>query len=171
MTVDGKKFPMQSNMIRISRYQKKEHGKYQTNIFVCDPLSVSDYPLTHHTLLKHNSHTTDIPHTSFTYYTRVTLHTSLSPHISHSTPSHSTHITPSHSTHITVVDVVPSVIEPSFGIGRIMYAIFEHNFKVREGDEKRVWLSLPSCIAPTSCSVLPLSGNDQFDPFIRRIGR
>ena len=32
---------------------------------------------------------------------------------------------------------MPSVIEPSFGIGRIMYAIFEHNFKTREGDEQR----------------------------------
>jgi glycyl-tRNA synthetase len=28
------------------------------------------------------------------------------------------------------------VIEPSFGIGRIMYALFEHNFRVREGDEQ-----------------------------------
>ena len=34
-------------------------------------------------------------------------------------------------------EFVPSVIEPSFGIGRIMYAIFEHNFHVREGDEQR----------------------------------
>ena len=32
---------------------------------------------------------------------------------------------------------MPSVVEPSFGIGRIMYSIFEHNFKVREGDEQR----------------------------------
>ena len=24
-------------------------------------------------------------------------------------------------------------VEPSFGIGRIMYSIFEHNFKVRDG--------------------------------------
>ena len=28
----------------------------------------------------------------------------------------------------------PSVIEPSFGIGRIVYCIFEHCFKVREED-------------------------------------
>ena len=27
---------------------------------------------------------------------------------------------------------VPSVIEPSFGIGRIVYCIFEHCFKMRE---------------------------------------
>lgn len=68
-----------------------------------------------------------------------------------------------------VVDVVPSVIEPSFGVGRIMYAVFEHSFMIREGDEMRNWLSLPPIIAPISCSVLPLSGNEQFAPFVRRI--
>jgi len=30
---------------------------------------------------------------------------------------------------------VPSVIEPSFGIGRIVYCIFEHCFKVRPEDQ------------------------------------
>lgn len=34
-------------------------------------------------------------------------------------------------------EVVPNVIEPSFGIGRIMYSIFEHTFRVRQGDEQR----------------------------------
>ena len=38
---------------------------------------------------------------------------------------------------LAVEQVVPSVIEPSFGIGRIMYALFEHNFRQREGDEQR----------------------------------
>lgn len=69
-----------------------------------------------------------------------------------------------------VQDVVPSVIEPSFGIGRILYAILEHNFYIREGDERRNWLSLPPIIAPTSCSVLPLSGNQQFDQPVKVIG-
>ena len=32
---------------------------------------------------------------------------------------------------------MPSVIEPSFGIGRIMYSVFEHRFRVRSGDEQR----------------------------------
>lgn len=36
-----------------------------------------------------------------------------------------------------VEEVVPNVIEPSFGIGRIMYTIFEHTFHIREGDEQR----------------------------------
>lgn len=31
---------------------------------------------------------------------------------------------------VDVEEIVPSVIEPSFGIGRIMYSILEHNFKV-----------------------------------------
>ena len=31
-----------------------------------------------------------------------------------------------------VEEIVPSVIEPSFGIGRIMYSIWEHNFVVRD---------------------------------------
>ena len=38
---------------------------------------------------------------------------------------------------VFVEEIVPNVIEPSFGIGRIMYAIFEHNFRQREGDEQR----------------------------------
>ena len=79
------------------------------------------------------------------------------------------HPPPPTHTH-TVVDIVPSVIEPSFGIGRIMYAVFEHSFGVREGDEQRVWLALPAAIAPISCSVLPLSNNEQFEPFITTIG-
>ena len=69
-----------------------------------------------------------------------------------------------------VVDVIPSVIEPSFGVGRILYAILEHSFGVREGDDQRVWLALPPCVAPISCSVLPLSGNEQFSQFVQRIG-
>ncbi len=32
---------------------------------------------------------------------------------------------------------VPNVIEPSFGIGRILYSIFEHNFKTRPDDAQR----------------------------------
>jgi glycyl-tRNA synthetase len=29
---------------------------------------------------------------------------------------------------------IPNVIEPSFGIGRVLYCIFEHCFKSRESD-------------------------------------
>ncbi|XP_060516958.1 glycine--tRNA ligase [Cylas formicarius] len=68
-----------------------------------------------------------------------------------------------------VEEIIPSVIEPSFGIGRIMYSIFEHNFKQRENDEQRTYLSLPAIIAPLKCSVLPLSSNPEFVPFIKSL--
>lgn len=38
---------------------------------------------------------------------------------------------------VHVEEYVPNVIEPSFGIGRIMYSIFEHNFRVRSDDGQR----------------------------------
>eukprot|EP00731_Ephydatia_muelleri_P007992 Em0004g330a len=31
---------------------------------------------------------------------------------------------------LCMVDVIPSVIEPSFGIGRILYTILEHSYRV-----------------------------------------
>merc|ERR1712180_10195 len=70
---------------------------------------------------------------------------------------------------VHVKEVEPHVIEPSFGIGRIMYAVLEHNFKVREEDEQRTWLSLPAQMAPVKCSVLPLSKNEAFEPFVSKI--
>ncbi|KAI9905252.1 hypothetical protein PsorP6_013882 [Peronosclerospora sorghi] len=64
---------------------------------------------------------------------------------------------------------VPSVIEPSFGIGRLLTAIFEHNFWTREGDEKRGVMSFSPLIAPIKVSVLPLSNNSVFDNFAEEL--
>jgi len=36
-----------------------------------------------------------------------------------------------------VEEYVPAVIEPSFGIGRILYGLLEHSYWVREDDEQR----------------------------------
>jgi glycyl-tRNA synthetase len=49
---------------------------------------------------------------------------------------------------------VPHVIEPSFGIGRIIYMIFEHAFKMR--DAQRTYFDFPLILAPVKCSLLPL---------------
>jgi len=68
---------------------------------------------------------------------------------------------------VHVEEIVPSVIEPSFGIGRIMYSIWEHNFVVR--DAQRTYLALPAVIAPYKCSVLPLSAHEDFKPFIKQL--
>ena len=38
---------------------------------------------------------------------------------------------------VHVEEITPNVIEPSFGIGRIIYALFEQSFKTRELDEQR----------------------------------
>ncbi|VVC92408.1 unnamed protein product [Leptidea sinapis] len=70
---------------------------------------------------------------------------------------------------VHVEEIIPSVIEPSFGIGRILYCILEHNFKMREGDEQRTYFSLPATVAPMKCAVLPLSGNAEFQPFVRKL--
>lgn len=47
-------------------------------------------------------------------------------------------------------DLTPSVIEPSFGLGRIMYSLLEHNFRVREGDEQRT-VSLRCTLPRSQC--------------------
>merc|ERR1711973_1080392 len=70
-----------------------------------------------------------------------------------------------------VEKITPSVIEPSFGIGRIMYAIFEHNFSVRKEDEQRTFFTLPPTIAPLKASVLPLSGNPEFTPLVKKLSK
>eukprot|EP00919_Chromeraceae_sp_WS-2016_P025034 GHVR01059191.1.p1 GENE.GHVR01059191.1~~GHVR01059191.1.p1 ORF type:complete len:540 (+),score=118.51 GHVR01059191.1:539-2158(+) len=68
----------------------------------------------------------------------------------------------------------PHVIEPSYGIGRILYAILEHTFRQREHaadndtnkTEIRNYLSIPIHIAPIKCSILPISSNIKFDELI-----
>jgi len=51
---------------------------------------------------------------------------------------------------------IPSVIEPSYGIGRIVYCVFEHCFKMREADAQRTYFDFPAIIAPIKCTILPL---------------
>jgi len=66
-------------------------------------------------------------------------------------------------------NIIPAVIEPSFGIGRIIYAVLEHSYLVRAGDEQRGFLRLPPVIAPVKCSILPLMPNDKLMPFVSEI--
>ncbi|CAM8980119.1 unnamed protein product [Rhodiola kirilowii] len=60
----------------------------------------------------------------------------------------------------------PSVIEPSFGIGRIIYCLFEHSFYMRPsktGDEQLNVFRFPPVVAPIKCTVFPLVQNQQFE--------
>ncbi|MEW5306522.1 MAG: hypothetical protein WDW36_008980 [Sanguina aurantia] len=52
----------------------------------------------------------------------------------------------------------PNVIEPSFGIGRIMYCMFEHCYYSREGEgnEARVVFRFTPVVAPVKATVFPL---------------
>ncbi|CAL8135036.1 unnamed protein product [Orchesella dallaii] len=70
---------------------------------------------------------------------------------------------------IHVEEFVPNVIEPSFGVGRILYSIFEHNFKVRPEDSQRTYFSLPPLMAPVKCSVLPLSSKPELLQMVTRV--
>eukprot|EP00878_Enallax_costatus_P018015 GHUV01018941.1.p1 GENE.GHUV01018941.1~~GHUV01018941.1.p1 ORF type:complete len:181 (+),score=44.80 GHUV01018941.1:559-1101(+) len=57
---------------------------------------------------------------------------------------------------LTGRNFTPSVIEPSFGIGRIIYCIFEHSYYTREGDESRAVFKFSPTVAPTKATVFPL---------------
>ncbi|XP_032310081.1 glycine--tRNA ligase isoform X1 [Drosophila ananassae] len=70
---------------------------------------------------------------------------------------------------VHVEEFIPSVVEPSFGIGRIMYALLEHSFQCRDGDEQRCYFTLPSLVAPIKCSILPLSNNADFQPYTQKL--
>ena len=52
---------------------------------------------------------------------------------------------------------IPSVIEPSFGLGRIIYCMLEHSFYVREGDEARTVLRLRPLVAPFKVGLATLT--------------
>ncbi|KAL4868507.1 hypothetical protein BDV12DRAFT_185876 [Aspergillus spectabilis] len=66
-------------------------------------------------------------------------------------------------------EYTPNVIEPSFGIGRILYSVMEHVYWYREGDEARGVLSFPPAIAPTKVLLVPLSTNPAFRPLVQRL--
>ncbi|CAJ0569641.1 unnamed protein product, partial [Mesorhabditis spiculigera] len=70
---------------------------------------------------------------------------------------------------ICIEEFTPSVIEPSYGIGRIMYAVLEHAFRQREGDEQRQFLALPPIVAPIKCSILPISAQTQLVEIIEAV--
>jgi glycyl-tRNA synthetase len=95
-------------------------------------------------------------------------------------------------------EFTPNVIEPSFGIGRILYSLIEHNYWTRGsdgGDEARgvsrlrpntripdlllttnfnfffQVLSFPPLVAPTKVLLVPLSSNPSFKPAIKKLSQ
>ncbi|KAF8504498.1 glycyl-tRNA synthetase [Russula emetica] len=69
----------------------------------------------------------------------------------------------------SIREFTPNVIEPSFGLGRILYVLLEHNFWAREQDVERGVLSLPPVVAPTKVLIVPLSAKEEFNPLIQEV--
>ncbi|KIK64001.1 hypothetical protein GYMLUDRAFT_71455 [Collybiopsis luxurians FD-317 M1] len=66
-------------------------------------------------------------------------------------------------------EYTPNVVEPSFGLGRILYSLLEHTYWSREQDIERGVLSLPPVVAPTKVLIVPLSSKEEFDPLVREV--
>ncbi|KAJ7062120.1 hypothetical protein C8F01DRAFT_1136488 [Mycena amicta] len=69
----------------------------------------------------------------------------------------------------SIREFTPNVIEPSFGIGRILYCLLEHSFWSREQDVERGVLSLPALVAPTKVLIVPLSSKAEFEPLVKEV--
>ncbi|KAL0959284.1 hypothetical protein HGRIS_014552 [Hohenbuehelia grisea] len=69
----------------------------------------------------------------------------------------------------SIREFTPNVIEPSFGLGRILYTLLEHSFWSREQDVERGVLSLPPLVAPTKVLIVPLSAREEFTPLVQEV--
>jgi glycyl-tRNA synthetase len=71
----------------------------------------------------------------------------------------------------TIVETkyTPSVIEPSYGIGRILYSVLEHSFSQRSGDENRCVMSFKPCVAPIKVGIYRLTNHGPFDVIVARL--
>lgn len=72
---------------------------------------------------------------------------------------------------VTEEKFIPGVIEPSFGIGRIVYCVLEHCFGIREKDEKRTLFKFPPVVAPYKVSVLPLIHTEEMLKFVEPVSK
>ena len=64
------------------------------------------------------------------------------------------------------IKFTPSVIEPSFGMGRILYSLLEHCFYQRNADEQRCVMKFKPAVAPQKCAVLPISSGEEVNAIV-----
>jgi len=69
----------------------------------------------------------------------------------------------------TMREYIPNVIEPSFGIGRILYSLMEHVYWTREGDAARSVMSFLPTVAPVKVLVVPLQKDVRFQPLLANL--
>lgn len=67
------------------------------------------------------------------------------------------------------IKFTPSVIEPSFGMGRILYSLLEHCFYQRNADEQRCVMKFKPAVAPQKCAVLPISSGEEVNAIVSAI--
>jgi glycyl-tRNA synthetase len=60
-------------------------------------------------------------------------------------------------------NVVPHVIEPSFGIDRLIYAILEHTYRPKDKTRGWTWFQFPSQLAPYHAVILPLLNRPELE--------
>ncbi|MFC3959614.1 glycine--tRNA ligase [Halovivax cerinus] len=66
--------------------------------------------------------------------------------------------------------VIPHVIEPSFGVDRLVYTVCHHAYREDEVDgEARTYLALDPKVAPTFVGVFPLQSDDELEATAREI--
>jgi glycyl-tRNA synthetase len=70
-----------------------------------------------------------------------------------------------------VREFVPNVIEPSFGIGRILYSLLEHSYWAREQDKARGVLSFPVLVAPIKVLIVAISNDPKLTAVIHELTR
>jgi glycyl-tRNA synthetase len=67
-------------------------------------------------------------------------------------------------------EVMPHVIEPSYGIDRMSYMVLEHAYAEDEADgETRTVMRFRPCVAPVQAAVLPLMPRDGLDGIARTL--
>jgi glycyl-tRNA synthetase len=67
-------------------------------------------------------------------------------------------------------EIIPHVIEPSFGIDRIIYTVLDHSYYEDEVDgEKRAVLRLKPAVVPIEVAVLPLMDRSELSAPARKI--
>lgn len=70
---------------------------------------------------------------------------------------------------VTTREYIPNVIEPSFGIGRILYSLMEHAYWTREGDAARSVMSFKPTVAPIKVLLVPLQKDARFAPVVESL--
>ncbi|HJJ42340.1 MAG TPA: glycine--tRNA ligase [Methanocorpusculum sp.] len=67
-------------------------------------------------------------------------------------------------------DVMPHVIEPSYGIDRMCYMILEHSYHEDTADgEPRTVMRFKNAVAPIQAAVMPLMARDGLDEYAKKI--